>query len=52
MHTQDAGANSYVASIKDSPSTKMGILHAVYGMSQHRTGSHTARSLLTVAGVA
>ncbi|KAL1937871.1 hypothetical protein VTO73DRAFT_12764 [Trametes versicolor] len=28
---QDAGANSYVASIKDSPSTKMGILHAVYG---------------------
>ncbi|EMD35606.1 hypothetical protein CERSUDRAFT_85549 [Gelatoporia subvermispora B] len=29
---QDAGANGYVASLTDSPSTKMGILHAVYGL--------------------
>lgn len=28
---QDAGANGFVASLKDNSSTKMGILHAVYG---------------------
>ncbi|OBZ67359.1 Bypass of stop codon protein 6 [Grifola frondosa] len=28
---QDAGANGFVASLKDNASTKMGILHAVYG---------------------
>ena len=28
---QDAGANAYVASLKDNASVKMGILHAVYG---------------------
>ncbi|KAI0774901.1 MFS general substrate transporter [Trametes elegans] len=28
---QDAGANGYVASLKEGASTKMGILHAVYG---------------------
>lgn len=52
MHTQDAGANSYVASIKDSPSTKMGILHAVYGMSQPRVGRFAVYSPLTVANIA
>ncbi|KAI0701345.1 MFS general substrate transporter [Cytidiella melzeri] len=29
---QDAGANGYVASLKDNAETKMGILHAVYGV--------------------
>ncbi|KAI0819203.1 MFS general substrate transporter [Trametes gibbosa] len=29
---QDAGANGYVASMKENTSTKMGILHAVYGV--------------------
>ena len=28
---QDAGANGYVASLKDNAATKMGILHALYG---------------------
>ena len=28
---QDAGANGYVASLKDNASVKMGILHAIYG---------------------
>ncbi|KAI0789470.1 MFS general substrate transporter [Abortiporus biennis] len=28
---QDAGANGYVASLKENAETKMGILHAVYG---------------------
>lgn len=28
---QDAGANGYVASLKDNAQTKMGIMHAVYG---------------------
>ena len=29
---QDAGANGYVASYKHGAATKMGILHAVYGL--------------------
>ncbi|OCH86759.1 MFS general substrate transporter [Obba rivulosa] len=29
---QDAGANGYVASLADNAETKMGILHAVYGL--------------------
>lgn len=29
---QDAQANGYVASMKNSPETKMGILHAAYGV--------------------
>ncbi|KAI0346461.1 MFS general substrate transporter [Trametopsis cervina] len=29
---QDAGANGYVASLKDNAETKMGILHAIYGV--------------------
>ncbi|THH32804.1 hypothetical protein EUX98_g1404 [Antrodiella citrinella] len=29
---QDAGANAYVASLKDNASVKMGLLHAVYGV--------------------
>ncbi|THH32779.1 hypothetical protein EUX98_g1406 [Antrodiella citrinella] len=29
---QDAGANSYVASLKEGASTKMSLLHAVYGL--------------------
>ncbi|TFK49165.1 MFS general substrate transporter [Heliocybe sulcata] len=29
---QDAQANGFVASLKDSPTTKMGIMHAVYGV--------------------
>ncbi|RPD61411.1 MFS general substrate transporter [Lentinus tigrinus ALCF2SS1-6] len=28
---QDAGANGFVASLKDNAATKMGVLHAVYG---------------------
>ncbi|PIL23359.1 MFS general substrate transporter [Ganoderma sinense ZZ0214-1] len=32
MGLQDAGANGFVASIKDNATTKMGILHAVYGV--------------------
>ncbi|TFK92343.1 MFS general substrate transporter [Polyporus arcularius HHB13444] len=28
---QDAGANAFVASLKDDAATKMGVLHAVYG---------------------
>ena len=28
---QDAGANGYVASLKDNANVKMGILHAIYG---------------------
>ena len=28
---QDAGANGFVACLKDNAATKMGILHAVYG---------------------
>lgn len=28
---QDAGANGYVASLENNSSTKMGIMHAVYG---------------------
>ncbi|KAG1748273.1 MFS general substrate transporter [Suillus paluster] len=31
MALQDAQSNGYVASLKDNPETKMGILHAVYG---------------------
>jgi len=31
LSLQDAGANGYVASLKDGAATKMGILHAVYG---------------------
>ncbi|KAM5540128.1 hypothetical protein V8D89_006268 [Ganoderma adspersum] len=31
LSLQDAGANGFVASLKDSASTKMGILHAIYG---------------------
>ncbi|KAI0087346.1 MFS general substrate transporter [Irpex rosettiformis] len=29
---QDAGANGYVASLKDNANVKMGILHAIYGI--------------------
>ncbi|KAI0716680.1 MFS general substrate transporter [Earliella scabrosa] len=29
---QDAGANAYVASLKDNAAAKMGILHAIYGL--------------------
>ncbi|KAH9846506.1 MFS general substrate transporter [Lenzites betulinus] len=29
---QDAGANGYVASLKENTSTKMGVLHAIYGV--------------------
>ncbi|KAH9939471.1 MFS general substrate transporter [Amylocystis lapponica] len=32
LSLQDAGANGYVACIKDGAATKMGILHAVYGL--------------------
>ncbi|KAI0759756.1 MFS general substrate transporter [Irpex lacteus] len=29
---QDAGANGYVASLKDNANVKMGVLHAIYGL--------------------
>jgi hypothetical protein len=29
--TQDAQANGFVASLKDNPEAKMGMLHAAYG---------------------
>ncbi|KAI0763030.1 MFS general substrate transporter [Trametes elegans] len=32
LSLQDAGANGYVASLKENASTKMGILHAIYGV--------------------
>ncbi|EIW55087.1 MFS general substrate transporter [Trametes versicolor FP-101664 SS1] len=32
LSLQDASANGFVASLKDNASTKMGILHAIYGM--------------------
>ncbi|EIW55079.1 MFS general substrate transporter [Trametes versicolor FP-101664 SS1] len=32
LSLQDAGANGFVASLKDNAATKMGILHAVYGV--------------------
>lgn len=32
LSLQDAGANGFVASLKDHAETKMGILHAVYGL--------------------
>nr|VWO96590.1 Major facilitator superfamily transporter [Ganoderma boninense] len=32
MGLQDAGANGFVASLKDNATTKMGILHAIYGV--------------------
>ncbi|KAI0631187.1 MFS general substrate transporter [Trametes polyzona] len=31
LSLQDAGANGFVASLKDNAATKMGILHAIYG---------------------
>ncbi|KAI0676395.1 MFS general substrate transporter [Trametes maxima] len=32
LSLQDAGANGFVASLKENASTKMGILHAIYGV--------------------
>ncbi|KAI0760312.1 MFS general substrate transporter [Fomes fomentarius] len=32
LSLQDAGANGFVASLKDNAATKMGVLHAVYGV--------------------
>ncbi|KAH9941756.1 MFS general substrate transporter [Epithele typhae] len=32
LSLQDAGANGFVASLKDNAATKMGVLHAVYGL--------------------
>ncbi|KAH8103076.1 MFS general substrate transporter [Cristinia sonorae] len=32
LAVQDAGANGYVACLKDGAATKMGIIHAVYGL--------------------
>lgn len=40
-HTQDAGANGFVASLKKGAATKMGILHAVYGSFRIRFVVHS-----------
>ncbi|KAI0716684.1 MFS general substrate transporter [Earliella scabrosa] len=32
LSLQDAGANGFVASLKDNAATKMGVLHAIYGV--------------------
>ncbi|KAI0767879.1 MFS general substrate transporter [Irpex lacteus] len=32
LSLQDAGANGYVASLKDNQETKMGVIHAIYGI--------------------
>ena len=42
---QDAGANGFVASLRDNAATKMGFLHAVYGWLSHNVV--TPRLLIT-----
>ena len=46
LRGQDAGANAFVASLKDNASTKMGILHAVYGA--HLLGLLLSRDFIEV----
>ncbi|TCD71913.1 hypothetical protein EIP91_000045 [Steccherinum ochraceum] len=61
LSVQDAGANGYVASLKSGADTKMGIMHAVYGLgalcsplvsTQFATASRWSFHYLTSLGVA